>query len=559
MPGDQKVRYLKIDRGRYFYQRRVPKNLQGPLNQKFWRRPCGDVDYSKAVQLVVTWAEEHDQLIQDLRDPGRLDQARNLATREWKTRLREGADALGLPRFLEMSEQRPGEKKFFPLASLPRPWQAAAKMMADADATRSGHPPLDGLLKELAHRVWLVQHEMPETDTITVPNYGPITEYLDGLEPRMREAIRVEVGGLPEPLGDLDYLDWLREAYFVGFGPECKPPDDPDDRDEYDFIKRKLERKISELEPDPNTITRVAERYFDFNAIRPNTRSKYRRDVGRLVKMTGDVPLSHVTTGHLRGLRDTLMVSLKPASVQAVFTPIIGLFSFAIEEEIIGGNPLAAVKLPRDKRPIEERKWKKFEPTEVRRILAAIDDIWGQPVRGLSDERRNAIRMVVRALAFSGMRPIEVLRLTAHDVEDHLIRIRGSKTESSTRVIPLHHEISDLPDWVRRGGLKTFSSIKTDPVSSVRHNFERLIREWLPQPILDRQKVLYSFRSSFVNAMRRAGADIQVRRAILGHKEAGAIRHYDDGPEFEIKNKWVQATDPRQTSGMVPDRDEDDF
>ena len=54
----------------------------------------------------------------------------------------------------------------------------------------------------------------------------------------------------------------------------------------------------------------------------------------------------------------------------------------------------------------------------------------------------------------------------------------------------------------------------------------------MDDPIKDPQKALYSLRSTFVNAMRRAGADIQLQRAILGHKEAGAIRHYDDGPEF---------------------------
>jgi site-specific recombinase XerD len=80
----------------------------------------------------------------------------------------------------------------------------------------------------------------------------------------------------------------------------------------------------------------------------------------------------------------------------------------------------------------------------------------------------------------------------------------------------------------------------------VRHNFGRLLRDKMKGPIKDPQKALYSLRSTFVNAMRRAGADIQVQRAILGHKEAGAIRHYSDGPEFEVKRKWVEATDPRR-------------
>jgi len=43
-----------------------------------------------------------------------------------------------------------------------------------------------------------------------------------------------------------------------------------------------------------------------------------------------------------------------------------------------------------------------------------------------------------------------------------------------------------------------------------------------------------------------AGTDILVRHAILGHKDDGAIRHYDDGPEISVKRKWVDVTDPRR-------------
>ena len=146
---------------------------------------------------------------------------------------------------------------------------------------------------------------------------------------------------------------------------------------------------------------------------------------------------------------------------------------------------------------------------------------------------------------FSGMRPIEVLRLTPNDVTDTFIKISGSKTESSTRVIPLHPELNELPAWLRSGGLRTFGTISSDKVTSVRHNFTRLIRELMTPSISDKQKTLYSLRSTFVNAMRRAGADIQMQRAILGHKEAGAIRHYDDGPEFDKKYEIVARTDPR--------------
>ena len=222
------------------------------------------------------------------------------------------------------------------------------------------------------------------------------------------------------------------------------------------------------------------------------------------------------------------------------------MLGYAMNEQIIETNPMYSVSLPRDKRPLEERKWKKFEPIEASMIYKSMHDAWGSPSPSLTEERRLALLMLVKVLMFSGMRPIEALRLKPSDVTDRTINIHGSKTESSTRVVPLHPELSDFPAWISKGGLDAFDSIKTDKVGSLRYNFTRLIRDQMPIPIDDKKKGLYSLRSTFVNAMRRAGADIQMQRAILGHKEAGAIRHYDDGPEFELKYMSVAQTDPRK-------------
>ncbi|MEP3784133.1 tyrosine-type recombinase/integrase [Ascidiaceihabitans sp.] len=546
MSDQDKVPYLKTDRGRYFYQRRVPGKLQAHLGIRRWQIPCGDVSYSKAVQMVVTWAEEHDELIADLRNPDRLREAGVAAVREAKTVRAAEPDPLALPGFYEMTERLDGEKQYYSREALPRPWQAAAQMMAVAEADYAGKPSLDAPISEINYRLSELERGDAITRKMSLPALPGLREYVATLDPTLVAAAKIEVRDGPlMPLHPELFLDRLNAAYDVGFGPDRDPPTDPDQKDEYDFIKRKLERKISELSPDPNTIRAITERYCDFNSIRSGTRSKYRRELARLIAITGDVPIGHVRTEHLRQLRDKLIGEIKPASIQAVFTPIKGIFSFAFDEDLININPMAGVKLPRDKRPIEERKWKSFEPTEVRRILEAAEDTWDKPAKGLTDERREAIHMVVRILTFSGMRPIEVIRLTTDDVDDKLIRIKGSKTESSTRVVPLHPELADLPNWIAAGGLKTFQSIKTDQVGSVRHNFARLLREQMRDPIKDPQKALYSLRSTFVNAMRRAGADIQVQRAILGHKEAGAIRHYDDGPEFAVKRQWVEATDPR--------------
>ncbi|WP_263763904.1 tyrosine recombinase XerC [Lentibacter sp. XHP0401] len=545
MSDEGKIPYLKIDRGRYFYQRRVPQKMQAHLGIRRWQLPCGDVSYSKAVQMVVTWAEEHDELIASLRDPDKLRKAGVTAVREAKAKRAVAFDEFDLPRFYEMTERLEGEKQYFPKHTIPRPWQAAAKMLQSAEAAYAGQPDQETNINTINFWIEETRRGDPPNRIKEVPRYPQLVKHIETLDPKLVRDAKIRLIDLPPPMAPELYLDWLVEAYDVGFGPDREPPVDADQKDEHDFIKRKLERKISELSPDPNTITAVTERYCDFNSIRSGTRSKYRRELARLIEITRDVPIGHVRTEHLRQLRDKLIGEIKPASIQAVFTPIKGIFNFAFDEDLINVNPMAGVKLPRDKRPIEERKWKPFEPAEIRRILDAAEATWGKPAKGLTDERRKAIHMVVRVLAFSGMRPVEVIRLTADDVDDKLIRIKGSKTESSTRVVPLHPELAGLHDWIANGGLTTFQTIKTDKVGSVRHNFARLLREQMRDPIKDPQKALYSLRSTFVNAMRRAGADIQVQRAILGHKEAGAIRHYDDGPEFDVKRRWVNATDPR--------------
>lgn len=546
MVEQKKVKYLKIDRGRYFYQRRVPDRLHRHLGIKRWQIPCGDVDFSKAVQMVVTWAEEHDQLISDLKDPEKQRQAYVTTIRNAAAASRESSQRLEMPAWYEMTTRLDGEKKFYQRDSLPRPWQAAAKMLAEAEASYSGNPNLDAALHDIDFWISETKRGDPPSRIQEFPDYQQVIDHLRRYDAALVDEAKIRIVPRGPSMQPENYLDWLQTAYDVGFGADRQPPSDPDHRDEFDFIKRKLERKISELSPDPHTLTAVLEKYCEFHSVRAGTRSKYRRELSRLIAITGDVPVNHVRTTDLRQLRDRLIGEIQAASIQAVFTPIKGMFSFAFDEDMIDTNPMMGVKLPRDKRPIEERKWKAFEPAEVERVLSTARDLWSMEAKGLSTDRREAILMVVRVLAFSGLRPIEVIRLRSSDVDDRLIGVVGSKTESSTRVVPLHPEIGDFPSFVAAGGLETFQSIKTDKVNSVRHNFGRLLREKLDPPISDPKKALYSLRSTFVNAMRRAGADIQVQRAILGHKEAGAIRHYDDGPEFDVKKKWVEATDPRR-------------
>ncbi|MFD2738955.1 tyrosine-type recombinase/integrase [Sulfitobacter aestuarii] len=497
--------------------------------------------------MVVTWAEEHDEFIAQMTSL----EARQDYVRKQKLKSQEAfvsaseTELPGTPMYalpLSFEDLRPTEGN-----DVAPDWRWAKLSLRELDAERDGDRPTQLMRTQLLARIY----KETASDEPSIPIEFPPFRALKDILHQYRDHPNIDSVSLsqklPDPIGTEEYVEGMREIYKTAFGKDSPaPPTDPDQRDEYDVMKLKLERKISEHTPDPHTLTAVSQAYFRFNSIKPATRAKYTRDIGRLVALVGDIPVKRVETAHLKQLRDELAPTMKAASLHAVFTPIKGLLKYAGQEELLDFDPSSAVALPRDKRPIEERKWKKFDPDEALRIDKAITEFWGRRLPGLSDQRREALRQVVRALMFTGMRPIEVLRLQPADVTSELIRITSSKSESSTRVIPLHPELKSFPKWINEGGLATFNTIRSDSVGAVRHNFSRLIRTKMSPPILDNRKALYSLRTTFVNAMRRAGADIQMQRAILGHKEAGAIRHYDDGPEFMAKYELVCATDPRR-------------
>lgn len=275
-----------------------------------------------------------------------------------------------------MTETLQGEKQFYTLERLPRPWHAAAKMLSDAEMARRRNSNSPWLIHRIEERISAVREGLTLDDVFTVPEYKDVQEYLSTqLDDETRNRIRVIVTARPAPIDDADYLDRMKEAFQIGFGPSVSPPGDSDQRGEFEFVKRKLERKIAELSPAPDTISSVLERYCDFNGIRPTTRSKHRRDVGRLVAMIGDVPIQHVRAEDLRNLRNQLLPTVAAVSVHAAFTPIKGMFRHAVDEQIIEINPMSGVKLPKEKRSVEERKWKKFDPDEMIVILNAIESV----------------------------------------------------------------------------------------------------------------------------------------------------------------------------------------
>lgn len=552
-----KIPHLLFERGRYYYQRKVPLDFHDVVGTKKWRQPLG-AEYLPAVDRVRSLTKEHDALLQSLQDPEKR-RDRKTATRRTREAEQLEKDTAADAAYRQwLSDNDRDDREFFgedPTSlsldadARERPWESAARFMASLDSARTEPQCEPEVLKILIPHIEKSEADPPR---LTLPPYPEYQSMIEAASVRVQKAVRF-LPRIPSPMDDDEYHDRLVDVLNFHFGPDVTPPHDPEDRDEFDLTKQRLERKIARVARSPDTITRVAERYYKFAQIRQKTQDKYRRTLNRLTAAVGDLPVQHLTASTLRGYRDALTAKgILPASIRADFTPIMGLLGYAVDEGLIDLSPMAGVKLPKEKRAIEEMKWLPFEPCEMVRIMEAVEEIWGQPTRGISDERRQALQMVVRALAYTAMRPAELMALRPDQVDNRCIRVEGGKTKSAWRVIPLHPKISDFPYWISTGGLAVFANGETgakqaDPVTPVRHNFTQLIRKKMDPPIQNPKKALYSLRSTFQNALRRAGAPIAVRRAVLGHVESGAMRHYDDGPEFEELRTWVNVADPTKT------------
>lgn len=491
----------------------MPQHLQTTLGCKKWRAPLG-ANFDDACDRLRELRSEHDALIAKLEDPDARQDAKTASRRQAEVKQQTAWDAEDSK--YEAAQHAVGETT-----------ETEDYLAAEAEAFATGEIEPEAPHDRAAGWIAAIEHE----------RNNPETRVLH-----------------PFPMDDDEFCDRLTAVFAENFGPDAPPaPSDPEDRDEYDAVKLKLERKIARVARNPHTVSKVAEKFFRFAEVRAKTEHKYRRTINRLVEEIGDIPVNQVTSRMLRDYRDKLLArGLLPASVHAEFAPIKGLFNYAVDEELIEDAPTLSVRMPKERRAVEESKWLPFTPDEMQRLFTGMEDVWGGNVQGLSTERRAALTIAVRVLAFTAMRPAELMALRPDQVDDRAIRVEGGKTKSSWRVIPLHPEIADFPAWLHAGGLDVFGNSETgqrqtDPVTPLRHNFKQLISKKMTPPIIERRKALYSLRSTFQNAMRRAGAPKDVRRAILGHVESGAIRHYDDGPSFELLKSWVESSDPRSS------------
>jgi integrase len=342
-------------------------------------------------------------------------------------------------------------------------------------------------------------------------------------------------------------LAFMKYGYECEFGPNIKPPNNEDERDEWEVEKLRLSQKIARLEPAQNKLTAVAADWHKFVGHSPETLRKHTAHLKRFTEVVGDLPIDKVSRDDVIRFRDDIVRSGAAApTTQKYLDTLNALLRWAKRErQLLQVNPAEDIRPPRDTRPSDKKGRRPFSPNELRTILSEAKKQWSK-----SDRERDLL-MMLRVLIYTGARPEEIAQLRPCDVRDGAIHINDEdgkliKNTASIRIVPIHSAIIDFEDFARCGDalvFKTFECITDRKAEALSYRFTRLIRDRLKMS--DQRKTLYSIRHSFADACRNARVPHGIQYQLMGHVESNAnAAGYGTGASIETLREELERIYP---------------
>jgi integrase len=274
--------------------------------------------------------------------------------------------------------------------------------------------------------------------------------------------------------------------------------------------------------------------------------------VRHFVELHGDLPLSQITTEHVRAFRAAMLAIPKHMRKEDASRPlpeilerfegkdvprvsavsakkrlsfIRSLLRTAVDEGAIPTNPADGVTV---RAPLSEEDRMPFSEADLRRMFTS------PPFEPM--DRGDDYYFVLLSL-FSGARAGELVQLRKTDLHAEngipyfrIDRTNGktTKTKSSIRRIPVHPALVErgFLDWAKRGPDRVFDGIPVGK-AQVSDPASKRFNRWLDEiGITDKALTLHSTRHSFKTWARAAGITEEVSDALSGHAATSVARRY---------------------------------
>jgi integrase len=357
------------------------------------------------------------------------------------------------------------------------------------------------------------------------PSTGQV-EYWDALTPGF--GIRVSYGGR-KAFQVLTRINGKLHRFGLGFYPRVSLADargraeqllrdaakgiSPEDRDAEEQREAQAERL--------NSFRAVAAEFMEDHAKNLRTRDEMQRMIKTdLLPAWGDRPISSITRADIKALLREKAITA-PIAANRLLGLISNIFTWALDEEIIGASPAVRLKRPSEEHE-RERSLSTEEITTLWPAFTAIGYPFGHAMKFLliTGQRRGEV---------SGMKWCEI------DGEGWTLPGSRSKSKQGHRV-PLSSLALDVLRESPHVGEYVFSA-RGGPIEGWDAAKQRLAAPIAPWRIHD-------LRRTFATHLRSLGVDRLVVSKLLNHAEAGVTRIYDryalDAERTAAMEKWAQ-------------------
>jgi integrase len=211
---------------------------------------------------------------------------------------------------------------------------------------------------------------------------------------------------------------------------------------------------------------------------------------------------------------------LKSATIEKKIAWLNAAVNLAIKEGRLKFNPFASI-VPRVRDKTRRLPLADADIKAIKRNLARLD---------------KADQLLVRLLASTGMRLSEAFEIDGEEKERGVrYVIVGKKTEQSLRRVPLPAAV--LPHLPKSITGPLFDRSKNaDPSDAASKRLNRFLDDC---GIVDKRKVVHSFRHRAQDRLRAAECPEDIRWSILGHEEETVADSYGTGFSVPQLKKWI--------------------
>ncbi len=278
----------------------------------------------------------------------------------------------------------------------------------------------------------------------------------------------------------------------------------------------------------------------------PHTVSNYRRDLGKLLALAGDLQLASLTVHHIRRFVATLhSQGLTGRSLARTLSAWRGFFGWLGRLGEVSANPCEGIKAPKSPKRLPSA----LSVDETARLLTGFDDD-DDPVIAARD------RAMFELFYSSGLRLAELVGLdgdaliTARD--DGEIRVTGKR--GKTRLVPVGRAArAALAAWgASRGELAAMGEPalfvgrrggRINPRVVEARLTRQAIRAGLPRHVHP-----HMLRHSFASHVLQSSGDLRAVQEMLGHASIASTQVYTH-LDFQHLAKVYDAAHPRAKRG----------